>query len=212
MQECRDRLKSVVPNAKLVIILRDPVERAWSHYCFEVRKGYEDFPFTKALEVEEDRLAEGGYEEFVNFSYKSRGNYIDQLIHYEKAFSREQMLVIFLEDLKKDPEQVMAKVCSHIGVSYKPEAFDNLTHKNQTSVFPMSLKLHKYIKTIIRNSVGNSIYLRAIRRLAKIIQKRNLYDSSPKIPKEAYDNLKNYYLPFDERLEKWLGYSVPWNK
>lgn len=104
------RIKQVVPNAKLLIILRDPVTRAYSHFQHEKRKGREKLSFEEALAAEEDRLA-GEQQRLENdpeycsfplqhYSYKLRGHYAEQIERYFHLFDRKQVCV--LDNLELD--------------------------------------------------------------------------------------------------------------
>lgn len=108
-------------------MLRDPVDRAWSHYCHAVKHwgdpkyrtlGYpeETLRFEDAIEAEPERLRSG---EFHNRhqSYFTKGLYADQLAWYLERFAREQMHVLLLEDMADDSERALAGVCRFLGVA-----------------------------------------------------------------------------------------------
>lgn len=106
------RIKDSVPNAKLIVVLRNPVERAYSHFQHEVRKGREPLSFAEALAAESDRL-KGEEEKIINnptyqgynhqhFSYAARGMYAKQLQRWFKVFPKEQFLILTNEDLARN--------------------------------------------------------------------------------------------------------------
>jgi len=113
-------------GVRVIAMLRDPVERAWSHYRHEVDLGYESLPFVGALDAEDRRLA--GEEErlrsdprYVSFahqhhSYVARGRYAAQLRRWFDALGSQAVLVIRSEDLYSTPEATFARVLEHIGV------------------------------------------------------------------------------------------------
>lgn len=103
------RMAEVVPQARLIMLLRNPVDRAYSNYHKEVRRGRETLGFEEAIEAEEarlrgemdKRLEDEHYASFdlrYYFSYLSRGIYVDQLLRWSKFYSEEQMLVLKSED------------------------------------------------------------------------------------------------------------------
>jgi hypothetical protein len=112
-----ERMVKVVPQARLMVLLRNPVERAYSHHQQEVRKGAETLSFDEAIEAEKVRLRgereklldEEHYASFEHqrLSYLSRGIYVDQLRHWTKFFPREQMLVLKSENFFKSPQDVL---------------------------------------------------------------------------------------------------------
>lgn len=117
------RIAKILPDIKLIFLLRDPVERAISHYFHEQRKGREKLPIIDAMLAEEERLQyveqHSDYNSmgFLHFSYKSRGIYHEQIGRYWNHFSKEQLLVLESEQLFSDPMPTVAKVLDFIGVS-----------------------------------------------------------------------------------------------
>jgi hypothetical protein len=87
---------------RAIAILRDPVERAWSHYRHAVRHGFETEPFGRALALEEARLGErsgGRADAHRHQSYFARGCYAPQLARWYAAIGREHVLVLSFEEL-----------------------------------------------------------------------------------------------------------------
>lgn len=131
-----ERAARLLPGAKLVALLRNPVERALSHYQHEVRGGRESLPFERAIEQEAERLS--GEEERLRsdptyysfnhhrYSYVRRGRYLEQLRRWVQHFPRSQLLVLQSERLFADPVGVTATVHEFLGVRphrlehYKP--------------------------------------------------------------------------------------------
>ena len=121
------RVQAVLPEVRLVAVLRDPVARAWSHYGHEVDLGYEDLPFEEALDREDERLA--GQEERLasdpsalsfahqHFSYAARGRYVEQLERWWQAFPRERLLLLRSEDLHGAPEAALRAIEDHLGIA-----------------------------------------------------------------------------------------------
>lgn len=120
------RLADVAPRARLVVLLRDPVERAYSHYHHEYRKGRERLPFREAVEAEEERLeGEVGrlrrdptYDSFehTHFSYLARGRYARQLKRLFRHFPRRQVLVVDSHRLFRRTRRVLRKVLAFLGL------------------------------------------------------------------------------------------------
>lgn len=108
------RIQAALPNARLLILLRDPVERALSHYFHARRHGFETLPLAEALEAEPDRLngaadallSPGGHHySHQKHSYVARGRYELQIQAYLQRFSKHQILVLKSEALFAQPEQ-----------------------------------------------------------------------------------------------------------
>jgi hypothetical protein len=133
------RARSLVPDAKLVALLRDPVDRAYSQYQHEVALGREPLSFEDALAAEDDRLA-GEVERLVedprafsrawwDHTYAARGRYAEQLERWLAVFPREQLLVVPTEELGERPAETYAAILAFLGAepyelpSY-PRVFD----------------------------------------------------------------------------------------
>lgn len=121
-----ERLWKMHPRAKLIALLRDPAERAYSHYQFNLRIERERHSFAKAIQREAKRL-EGERELILSsdfyrsrklrrYSYASRGIYVDSLRAYEKHFPREQILVIKSEDLFEKTQETYDEILRFLGL------------------------------------------------------------------------------------------------
>lgn len=120
------RIKETLPHIKLVLLLRNPVARAYSHYQGNMRKGHEELSFEEAIEMEQSRLA--GEKEaiiadqhhpmykYLVYSYLARGIYIDQIKNWLKSFPREQILIQRSEDLFSNPQKVYSRVLAFLGL------------------------------------------------------------------------------------------------
>lgn len=132
------RARALIPDAKLVAILRNPIDRAHSQHNHEVVLGYEHLPFEEALAAEEDRLA--GEEErlarnvlatseaHAHYSYASRGRYAEQLERWQAAFGAERLLVLISEEFWADPAGEAVKVQEFLGLP--PQAPTDVSPRN----------------------------------------------------------------------------------
>ncbi len=117
-----ERIHRLLPEVRLVALLRNPVERAISQYFHEVRKGRETLDPMEALAREEERMrpalqrADFNSTEFIHCSYKSRGRYAEQIARYLEFFPREQLLVRSSEQFFREPSRVLDEVFRFIGV------------------------------------------------------------------------------------------------
>lgn len=120
------RIARALPDVKLIALLRDPVERAYSHYQHEVARGFEDLSFEEAIEHEQRRLSgelermrrDTSYNSFAyqHHSYLSRGRYAEQLEVWYRLFRRDQILVLRSEDLFSDPDGTYRHVLGFLDV------------------------------------------------------------------------------------------------
>ncbi len=129
------RIAHLIPEVKIIALLRNPTERAISHYFHVKRSGRERLPIEEALKKEESRLIpvieseDYKSETFIHNSYKKRGIYKEQLERYFNFFPREQILVMSSEEFFAKPEQCLKRTFEFIGVDPEYKVAD-LTAKN----------------------------------------------------------------------------------
>jgi hypothetical protein len=120
------RAAQLLPDAKLIALLRNPIERAFSHYQHEVRGGRESLSFVEALDKEPERLkgeeerlrAEPNYYSWNHhrYSYTHRGLYVQQLRRWVEHYPRSQLLILQSESLYRNPATAMARVHQFLGL------------------------------------------------------------------------------------------------
>jgi hypothetical protein len=105
-----DRMHALVPDARFVYLLRNPVERTWSHYVHNVAQGREVRPFAEALETSPQ--------------YLDVSRYHMQIEQYLRRFPRQHLLLQIFEEMTQDPEATVRAVCDFLEVdgSYRPPA------------------------------------------------------------------------------------------
>lgn len=120
------RLQLLVPEAKIIVMLRDPVQRAISHYTHERAKGFETADFLAALRLEDSRLAgEEGmmhddptYRSFSHqhFSYVGRGKYLGQLQRIYQFFPPEQVFIVSSNEFYQAPNRLYRQLVGFLGL------------------------------------------------------------------------------------------------
>ena len=120
------RVQQTIPDVKLLVLLRNPVDRCWSHYNERVHNGTESLSFRDALDAEEERLAgevermtadSSYYSERFDFcSYKARGRYLEHLEPWLDMFYPDQLLIVRSEDMYADPARTMIEVQQFLGL------------------------------------------------------------------------------------------------
>lgn len=149
-----ERVAATLPDVRLVALLRDPVERAYSHYQMMVRAGRERRSFENALAAEDERLA-GGRQQLLaagdspaarhrHQAYISRGLYAEQLERWFQHFPREQLLVLFAEDFRDRPGSVYPDVLEFVGV--RPWTPKDLAPRNTGSYAPIPASLRAQLE------------------------------------------------------------------
>lgn len=109
-----ERIKQYIPDAKLIVILRNPVDRAYSAFMHAIRDSRESITdFARALEEEETRISQNW--EYI-WHYKQMGFYSVQLKRYFDLFDRNQIKVFLYEDLKDNPDALVQDICQFLNV------------------------------------------------------------------------------------------------
>jgi hypothetical protein len=129
------RVAELMPQARMIVLLRDPVERAYSHWKERRTEGKEPLDFAAALEAEPDRTA-GERErliadpEYVSeaydwYTYRERGRYLDHLEPWLDRFDRSQLLFLASETFYRDPAGSYARILDFLGLPpYRLPAYD----------------------------------------------------------------------------------------
>lgn len=120
------RAAALLPDARLLVLLRNPVDRAFSHYRHRIRKGLESRSFEEAIAQELETVADDiarletpeFYDsfEYVKRAYLTRGLYARQLRAWFAAYPRDRFLLIRSEDFFNDPRAVYARVLAFLGL------------------------------------------------------------------------------------------------
>jgi hypothetical protein len=149
-----------VADAKLIVILRDPVERAFAHYRQAVRTGREPLPFDEALDAEAerigpalDRVARGLQPRgaLQSRSYIYRGLYDEQLRRWQQYYPADQMLVLAFDDLAERPDDFYVRVLRFLGLDV-PAAMPEFAIHNRGEPGVMSAATRERLRTEFASS------------------------------------------------------------
>ncbi|MCP2669682.1 sulfotransferase domain-containing protein [Maricaulaceae bacterium EIL42A08] len=121
MPGCLERMRAFNANMKIVVLLRDPADRAHSQWVMQIEKGEENRPFLHALLNERAHFLAHGPDRVV--SYAQRGFYAAQLENLFQLFPRSQCLILRTEDLLKDHTATLKSVFKFLGVDETPSPF-----------------------------------------------------------------------------------------
>ncbi len=133
------RAAEVVPQARLIALLRDPVERAYSHYLHNVRFGYEPLSFEAAIDAEEERIGEETRRlcegtchvsrDHQHFSYVARGRYAPQVRRWQEHYPG-RLLVLTSEDLYQRPGDTFSTLLRFLELKqWQPPSFPQHTRR-----------------------------------------------------------------------------------
>jgi hypothetical protein len=141
------RVRSVMPQVRLIVLLRDPVERAYSHWKERTTEGKETLGFAEALAAEPARTA-GRRERLIAdpnlfseaydwYTYRARGRYLEHLEPWLQRFDRTQMLFVPSETLYRDPAATYASVLRFIGLpEFDPGSYEVFNGRKSSPMDP----------------------------------------------------------------------------
>ena len=124
-----ERIHVYNPKIKLIIILRNPIDRAFSHWNMERDKGRESRTFLKAILDEDSKLNSPNYSQNKILSYLDRGHYSQQIKNIYNYFNKNQLLILRSEDLRKNPDNTLMNIAEFLSIP----PFDPVYHKEVNS-------------------------------------------------------------------------------
>jgi hypothetical protein len=205
-------IHQAVPNARIIILLRDPIERAYSQYLRVIK-----YSGMKASFYDELMRDYKSQEKLYGTSqlYVEMGMYYEQVKRYFDIFGREKVKVIIFEEFIQHPEQTVNEVLAFLGVNYAVTAAIR-GHYNPDSVprSPLSRLIFAFFRWLRARNIkfykilallpGSLVQL----ALEKILFKRT---QKPNMEPEAVKFLQEIYYDDVLRLESLLGRSLPWH-
>jgi hypothetical protein len=181
------RIAEVLPNVKLILLLRNPIDRAYSQHWLEVKGSYETLPFESAIQSEQSRIA-GEREKMLSdehyhslkhrrYTYLTRGIYMDQIEYWMNYFPKQQFLFLKTEDLYTNPASVVRQTLEFLGVPDEEIDTDR-----------------EYKKYKVPSKTGY-----------------RTKDSAPSMNPETRKFLVEYFKPHNARLNEFLGRDLEWD-
>jgi hypothetical protein len=136
-----ERIRAYNPAMRLIVILRDPVQRAWSHWRMEYARGAETHTFDWCVREGRQRLfGASPWGHHREFSYVERGFYGEQMERLFGLFPREHVLVLRSDDLRADPGPALAAVRTFLGVGPAPSPVARDVHVGRDMDYPSDLR------------------------------------------------------------------------
>lgn len=203
-----DRIAESVPEAKLIVSVRHPVDRAHSHWWHDYSRGLIRLSFEDAIDEDLRRIEQGitfggpdGNKQYVNtrvYTYLDSGFYARQIKRYLEHFNGDRLKVSFLEDVAREPESAMADLSSFLGVrpmvqeverGLRQESMGRLTMR----AIGLTRAASRYVSWPVK-----SLALRLLYKLNKIGNK-------PEMSETTRRDLLGIYRPHVADLEKLTG-------
>jgi len=149
----QQRINKLIPQARMIIVLRDPIERAHSNWAHLWSAGLDPIDdFVRACDAEDRRIA-AGWADF--WHYKRIGLYGEQLEHLYTVFPAEQVLLLRYHDLVDNPAGTLDRICAFLGV--QQGLIDQVPRENVTAHPDHTLR-HLFLSRVLRT--GSAITTR----------------------------------------------------
>lgn len=201
--KCPARVYEYNPDIKLIAVLRDPMERAYSAYNFAVKKGWEseNKSFEKAIQYE----MEHGDLNDINLMYLYNGLYAKHLANWLKYFKKESIFLIRDRDLKFNANEVLQKIFNFLNVNDYSENIDTSIKHNKASTVKSKFiqnyiinndDLHKVAGYLLPQ--GLKVYIRG-----KVLKKLRIWNEvEMKYPPLDEKFKEKYYKFFEDDLKE----------
>jgi hypothetical protein len=203
-EDTAERIYEQVPEARIMILLRDPIERSYSHYLMDVQGGRQTLSFYDAIIKE--------YQD-PNFGWTKNWHRYIMLYHpgvkrYLDVFGGEQVLVLLTEDLQGDPSSLVMKVAEFLDLDTAPVGTIDFTTKHNTYRIPRNRLVQMVLGSSGLRFIGRKftprLGLRTVRD--KVFFKQQ---EKPAVDARALDILREVYASDIAKLEILLGRSLP---
>lgn len=190
------------PDARIVVSLRDPVERAWSHYLMEHREGREDRSFAEAVDAE---LASDEVDPLARIV--EPGRYREQVRRYLETFGEDQVHVLLLDDLGEDPHGTLEGIAAFLDVDPAPmrevEVERHYGYRQPRNELARRIRNDEHVRWVARRVLPEGV--------REFLGDRVLMADRPKpdIDPEVRDRLEAVYAPEVDGLEQLLDRELP---
>lgn len=207
------RIHAVNPKARLVVLVRNPIDRAFSHWWMLHRRNKDMQEFEEAIRSNLERLKKNlrmeTPEEIARYerelpedglyrSYVDTGYYAEQIERFVRQFSPEQIRIFLLEDLHQDPQAVVRKVCDFVGVD--PAECDRFDYRRENESKP-DMRWYRAARQWVRTLLPLPGHTPRFVSFSKVRQK-------PTIRPDFRKFLADHFRPHNERLERLVGRTL----
>ena len=209
---------SLGKNMKFIVVLRNPVDRAYSHFLHSKRDGLEKLAFSKALEKESSRVLDAqnnnDYLTQLRFSYIAQGMYFDMLSNYLEFYTLDNFLILDFDlDIKNNFGKCLIKISQFLNLDLSALKIDIHSNKSSKARIPLLKDLLKS-KGWFRNLAKKFIFSAQTRQLIKnkvnrLNEKEHVFS---KLSVELKSSLMTRYFSQDiDMLENLIEKKMNWN-
>ena len=193
--EAPPRMAAVVPDARLIAVVRNPIDRAYSHYLHGRFFAGDRRRFRDVVE-QEIRSPEGVPWPF---NYLTQSRYHEQLVRVNAFYPREQILVLLFDDLTADPEATFRSVCEHVGVDQTlvpPNVGETKNAFRESRAAPV-------VRLLMRPAVNRRVPQRMWPVIRRLVTRTG--GAPEPIDPEVRARLADHFAEPNAALASWLG-------
>ena len=210
--ESPGRIRRYRPDMRLIAVLRNPIDRAYSAYWFARKEGYENAPtFEEALARESARL-HGSRRERNELTYLAHGEYRQQLERYFEQFDRSQIRICLYDDLKEAADRLTSELLAWLGVEDRSRPIDTTEIANASGL-PKSRLLQRslivppeMVSQAYRRIVPRTLRYRIARTVIAPLRRLNTRPFRyPPMEPSTRQRLLDHFGPRNERLGVLIG-------
>lgn len=153
-----ERMYRHLPNIKLVCILRNPIERAYSNYWHTVKSGLESISFNEAVKNEKERIktTPESLKQIAPYAYIDRGYYFKQINNYLNFFCKDQLLIILFKDFIEKSEESLKKIFKFIDVdeTFIPKSLGKILNISTNNNEPIVYETRQYLYNCFKEDIN----------------------------------------------------------
>lgn len=202
------------PDCIVVLLLRNPIDRAYSNYYYALRKGDETIDsFESAIDIEPKRLQENEFK-WRHCAYLDRGIYHKQVEELLKYFPKDQLMIFTFENFKKDPQTILDEIFKKLNISPEPTIMIGKKYNEKAAVkskfLARFLRNQGGIKKMIRNIFGEKLRKKL---KSKVVKMNETAFDQPTMKIETRLKLIEYFRPLNKKFSDIANMNVDyWNK
>lgn len=215
-----EKLHELAADSRLVVVLRDPLDRLRSHYLYNVAAGYEPHPFEVSIQQEENRCRDPEPLSLVRFGYLHQGCYAELLQPFREQFEPDQLHVIFMTGLLQDTENELRRLYKFLGFmkTHDVELRKNTDWISSVDIYRQNIPsrypgLQRALGPISRALGRTGAPGRDEQHAGMLLGKKlaHALHPLPPVKQASVDWIRNFYRDNDESLAEWLAAPLPWS-
>jgi hypothetical protein len=205
LPQAAEQIQKYLPDAKLIVILRNPIERLYSHYLMNVGMyGLEPLPIEEAIAQELNRKSAGwGWD----WHYVSVGLYYEQLKRYYDRFQPAQIKVFLYEELCRDTLNIVQEIYTYLEID--PTFIPNISQQEKKAYWPKNRLLHNFLTEPNRPRSWMQRLLPENRYQALVKQMSRMNSQPiPPLNEHLQKHLKDLFRPDIEKLQELIDQDL----